>query len=52
MDDDFQKGVEAHSRTRTKAAEVEHAIGSHLDVVAPEDPELAASFADELSELL
>ena len=52
MDDDFQKGAESHSRTRTKAAEVEHAIRSHLDVVAPEDPELAASFADELSELL
>ena len=52
LDDDFQKGVDTHTRTRTKAAEVEHAIRSHLSVVAPEDPELAASFADELRGLL
>lgn len=52
LDEDFGKGVEAHARSRTRAAEVEHAIRSHLDVVAPEDPELAASFADELQSLL
>lgn len=52
LDDDFGKGVVAHVRSRTRAAEVEHAIRSHLDVVAPEDPELAASFAEELRVLL
>lgn len=48
LDNDFQKEVDGHTRTRTKAAAVEHAIRHHLDIVEPEDPELAASFTEEL----
>ncbi|MCE2959156.1 MAG: type I restriction endonuclease subunit R [Akkermansiaceae bacterium] len=52
MDEDFQKEVKKHSRTKTKAAEIEHAIRHHLDVDLDDDPELQASFADALSKIL
>lgn len=48
FDADFQKQVATHSRTKTKAAEVEHAIRHHLDVELDDDPELQASFAEAL----
>ncbi len=50
--DDFQKGVNTKKRTKTKAAEVEHAIRHYIDINIDEDPELFASFAQELQEIL
>ena len=49
LDADFQKQVDKRSRTKTKAAEVEHAIRHHLDVELDDDPELQASFAEALA---
>ena len=45
----FEKQVGKRSRTKTKAAEVEHAIRHHLDVELDDDPELQASFAEALA---
>ena len=42
LDEDFQKNVDQRSRTKTKAAEVEHAIRHHLDVELGDDPGLAS----------
>ncbi len=50
--DDFQKGVKTKKRTKTKAAEVEHAIRHYIDINLDEDPELFASFAQALQEIL
>jgi type I restriction enzyme, R subunit len=52
LDDDFEKGVKARNRTRTKAAEVEHAIRHYIDENIDEDPELFASFAEALRLIL
>ena len=52
LDKDFEKQVEKRSRTKTKAAEVEHAIRHHLDVDLDDDPDLQASFADALAKIL
>ena len=49
LDADFQKQVGARNRTKTKAAEVEHAIRHHLDVELDDDPDLQASFAQALT---
>jgi type I restriction enzyme R subunit len=49
LDADFQKQVGARARTKTKAAEVEHAIRHHLDVELDDDPDLQASFAEALT---
>lgn len=49
LDEDFQKQVGKRSRTKTKAAEVEHAIRHHLDVELDDDPDLQASFAEALA---
>ena len=49
LDDDFEKGVRKHRRTKTKAAEIEHAIRHHLDVDLDDDPDLRASFAEALA---
>ena len=51
LDEDFQKDVDKHSRTKTKAAEVEHAIRHHLDVELVDDPDLQASFAEALAQI-
>jgi type I restriction enzyme, R subunit len=51
LDEDFQKEVKKHSRTKTKAAEIEHAIRHHLDVNLNDDPELQASFAEALRKI-
>ena len=51
LDEDFQKNVGKHSRTKTKAAEVEHAIRHHLDVELDDDPDLQASFAQALADI-
>lgn len=52
MDDDFQKGVSRRKRDKTKAAEVEHAIRHYIDLNINEDPELFASFATMLEQIL
>jgi type I restriction enzyme R subunit len=52
LDGDFEKQVGKRSRTKTKAAEVEHAIRHHLDVELNDDPELQASFAKALAAIL
>ncbi len=40
LDEDFERKVAQRKRTKTKAAEVEHAIRHHLDVELDDDPEL------------
>jgi len=52
LDEDFQKEVTSRSRTKTKAAEIEHAIRHHLEVELDDDPDLQASFAEALSKIL
>ncbi len=49
LDEDFVKDVDKRRRTKTKAAEVEHAIRHHLDVELDDDPDLQASFAEALA---
>lgn len=50
--DDFFENVKTKKRTKTKAAEVEHAIRHFIDINIDEDPELFASFAKALEEIL
>ena len=50
--DDFFDKVNTRKRTKTKAAEVEHAIRHFIDINIDEDPELFASFAKALEEIL
>jgi len=52
LDEDFQKEVKGRTRTKTKAAEIEHAIRHHLDVELDDDPDLQASFAETLKKIL
>jgi type I restriction enzyme R subunit len=49
LDENFEKSVGERKRTKTKAAEVEHAIRHHLDVELDDDPDLQASFAEALA---
>jgi len=49
FDSDFEKEVGKRNRTKTKAAEVEHAIRHHLDVELVDDPDLQASFAEAMA---
>jgi type I restriction enzyme R subunit len=51
LDEDFQKEVTSRTRTKTKAAEIEHAIRHHLDVELEDDPDLQASFAEALQKI-
>jgi type I restriction enzyme, R subunit len=51
LDEDFQKEVKTHNRTKTRAAEIEHAIRHHLDIELDDDPDLQASFAEALSKI-
>lgn len=51
LDEDFEKDVGKRKRTKTKAAEVEHAIRHHLDIELDDDPDLQASFADALAKI-
>ena len=49
LDEDFGENVGQRKRTKTKAAEIEHAIRHHLDIELDDDPELRASFAEALA---
>jgi len=49
LDEDFEKDVATHGRTKTKAAEIEHAIRHHLEIDLDDDPDLQASFAAALA---
>ena len=49
LEDDFVKDLVKRTRTKTKAAEIEHAIRHHLDVELDDDPDLKASFAEALA---
>lgn len=51
LDEDFEKNVGSHKRTKTKAAEIEHAIRHHLDIDLDDDPDLQASFAEALAKI-
>jgi type I restriction enzyme, R subunit len=51
LDEDFQKEVKSRNRTKTKAAEIEHAIRHHLDIELDDDPDLQASFAEALRQI-
>jgi len=52
LDKDFESQVDKRKRTKTKAAEVEHAIRHHLEVDLDDDPDLQASFAEALKKIL
>jgi type I restriction enzyme R subunit len=52
LDDKFFEDVKAIPRKETKAARVEHAIRDIININMDEDPELYASFADELRNIL
>lgn len=52
MSDEFQKNVKERKRTKTKAAEVEHAVRHYININMDEDPELFASFSESLSQIL
>lgn len=52
IDDDFNQGVDRRKRDKTKAAEIEHAIRHYIDINIDEDPELFASFSEELERIL
>ncbi|HFD86927.1 MAG TPA: type I restriction endonuclease subunit R, partial [Gammaproteobacteria bacterium] len=49
LDEDFESQIGKRKRTKTKAAEVEHAIRHHIEVELDDDPELQASFAEALA---
>lgn len=48
LDEEFEEQVGKRNRTKTKAAEVEHAVRHHIEVDLDDDPELQASFAEAL----
>ena len=52
LDPLFEGEVGKKKRAKTKAAEVEHAIRRHIDVNVSDDPELYASFAEALKNIL
>jgi type I restriction enzyme R subunit len=52
LDPEFQRQAQQRNRSKTKAAEVEHAIRNHITVNFDEDPELFASIAAELERIL
>lgn len=52
LDEDFERKVARRTRTKTRAAAVEHAIRHHLDIELDDDPELQASFSEALATIL
>jgi type I restriction enzyme, R subunit len=51
LDDDFESQVQQRTRTKSKAAEVEHALRHHIEIEMDDDPELQASFSEALAEI-
>nr|WP_208354734.1 DEAD/DEAH box helicase family protein [Aetokthonos hydrillicola] len=51
LDDEFERQVIKRKRTKTKAAEIEHALRHHIDIEMDDDPELQASFAEALARI-
>ena len=52
LDKGFETQVGRHERTKTKAAEVEYAIRHHIEIELNDDPDLQASFAEALAQIL
>ncbi len=52
LDPEFERDIYIRKRSKTKAAEVEHAIRHFIDLNIDEDPELFSSFATELERIL
>ena len=52
LDDNFEREVSKQARIKNKAAIVEHAIRHHIEIELNDDPELQASFATTLAEIL
>lgn len=52
LDEAFFENVKSHKREKTKAAAIEHAIRQIINLNLDDDPELYASFAEELSRIL
>ncbi len=52
IDENFEQEVGKRKRTKTRAAEIEHAIRHHIDLHFDEDPELYASFVEALERIL
>ncbi|MCT7965000.1 type I restriction endonuclease subunit R [Laspinema sp. D1] len=53
LDDKFESEVvTTHRRTKNKAAAIEHALRDHIEIDLDDDPELQASFAAALAEIL
>src|SRR5947209_3071769 len=52
LDETFQQHVNKRTREKTKAAEIEHAIRHHIEINLDIDPELYASFAEAIEEIL
>lgn len=52
LDDKFFENIRAPRRVQTRAAAIEHAVREIITINADEDPELYASFAEELSRIL
>jgi type I restriction enzyme R subunit len=52
LDDNFETLTNSHTRTKTKAASVEHAIRNYINSNLNEDPELFISFTEKLEQIL
>jgi type I restriction enzyme, R subunit len=52
LDEEFENQVGKRNRTKTRAAEIEHAIRHHLEIELDDDPDLQASFAEALAAIL
>lgn len=52
LDENFLENVNKRTRTKTKAAEIEHAIRDHINMHIDEDPELYTTFSEALIEIL
>ncbi len=52
LDENFIKDLDRRTRTKTKAAEIEHAIRHHLEMELDDDPDLKASLAEALAGIL
>lgn len=51
LDNEFYENVKARKQTKTKAAEIEHALRHYIDLNAEDDPELFKTFSEMLEEI-